>query len=319
MKAAICQRYSSVEVVEMQKPTPKENEVLIKIKSSSINAYDWHIWKGDPILVRFREGLRKPKPNTILGCDVAGIVEAIGKNIKDFQVGDAVYGCLADGSGDSAYAEYVCAKEGVLAKKPDTLSFTEASAIPMAAVTALQGLRCFGGIKKGQSVLINGASGGVGTFSVQLAKSFGAVVTGVCSTANLDMVRSLDADEVIDYKKEDFTRKKKKYDVIIDVAASHSLREYRRVLKPDGVCVAIGFSSFWKILNVMLFGKCSAKKARLLMADNGKREDLEYIHTLFAEGKIRAVIDAEYPLERIKEAFDYFEKEHAKGKVIIKM
>ena len=326
MKAIKYARYGSpdvLQIVEIQKPTPKDDEVLIKICASSINSYDSRIKAGKPFLVRLRAGLFRPHKDIIPGCDVTGIIEAAGKDIRDFKVGDEIFGCLADGSGDSAYAEYVCAKESVLAPKPASISFEQAASLPMAAVTALQGLRMAGDIKPGQKILVNGASGGVGTFAVQIAKALGAEVTAVCSGRNADMLRAIGADFVLDYAKEDFVQSGKTYDAIMDVVANHSLADVRRALKPNGTCVEIGFSTFGHSLRTLLFGKRSAakdgKSVVMLMANNSTREDLIFMSDLMQAGKITPVIDGVYPLEDIQKAFWYYEREHAKGKVVIKM
>ncbi len=326
MKAIICTRYGApdvLKVVDAEKPIPKDNEVLVKIHASSINSYDWHIMRGSPFLVRLREGLFKPKKIKILGTDIAGIVESVGKSIKSFAVGDRVYGCMADSSGDGGYAEYKCAKESVLAPIPSGITFEQAASVPMAAVTALQGLREIGKIKKGQQVLINGASGGVGTFAVQLAKSFGAEVTGVCSTRNAEMVRSIGADHVIDYTKEDYTQSRQQYDLILDIVANHTLSECRRALKPDGTCAVVGFSTMGFVLKIGMLGnktaKTDGKTIKMVMADNTKSQDLVFLNQLLELGKVVPVIDGCYPFGDIQKAFEYFEKEHPKGKVVIEV
>ncbi len=326
MKAIICSEYGApdvLKVVDTEKPMPKDNEVLVKIHASSINSYDWRIMRGSPFLVRLREGLFKPKKGKILGTDIAGIVEAVGKSVANFAVGDRVYGCMADSSGDGGYADYKCAQESVLASIPDEITFEQAASVPMAAVTALQGLRDVGKIKKGQQVLINGASGGVGTFAVQLAKSFGAEVTGVCGTRNADMVRSIGADRVTDYTKEDYTQSGQQYDLILDIAANHTLADCRRALKPNGTCAVVGFSSMGFVLKIGMLGKKTAKKdgksIKLVMADNTKSQDLVFLNGLLESGKVVPVIDGCYSIGDVREAFEYFEKEHPKGKIVIKV
>ncbi|MHC6204123.1 NAD(P)-dependent alcohol dehydrogenase [Breznakiellaceae bacterium SP9] len=326
MKAINCAQYGSPDVlklIETEKPTPKDDEVLVKIHTSSINSYDWRIMRGNPFLVRLREGLFKPKKNKILGTDIAGIVEAVGKSIKNFSIGDKVYGCMADSSGDGGFAEYKCAKESVLAPVPSGITLEQAASVPMAAVTALQGLRDVGEIQKGQKVLINGASGGVGTFAVQLAKYFGAEVTGVCSTRNAEMVRSIGADHVIDYTKEDYTQSGQQYDLILDIVANHTLSECRRTLKPNGTCAVVGFSTLGFVMKIMLFGKKTVKKdgkkVALVMANNTRGQDLAFLNPLLESEKVVPVIDGRYTLGNIQKAFEYFEKEHAKGKVVIKV
>lgn len=326
MKAINCAQYGSSDVLKMieaEQPKPKENEVLVRIHASSINSYDWHIMRGSPVLVRLREGLFKPKKNKILGTDIAGIVEAVGKRATNFAAGDRVYGCMADSSGDGGYAEYKCVKESVLALVPSGITLEQAASVPMAAVTALQGLRDVGKIQKGQKILINGASGGVGTFAVQLAKFFGAEVTGVCSTRNAEMVRSIGADHVIDYTKEDYTQSGQQYDLILDVVANHTLEECRRALKANGTCAVVGFSSIGFVLKIGLYGKKTTKKdgrkIMMVMADNTKSRDLIFLNHLLESKKVVPVIDGCYQLDDIQKAFDYFEKEHPKGKVIIKV
>lgn len=324
MKAINCSRYGSPDVlklVEIKKPIPKDDEVLIRIHAASINSYDWRIMRGNPFPVRLREGLLKPKKNKILGADVAGTIEAIGEKVQGIKIGDNVYGCLSDKSGDSTYAEYVCAKEIEIVPKPKNITFEEAASIPMAAVTALQGLRDFGHIKADQKVLINGASGGVGTFAVQIAKYFGAKVTGVCSKRNMEMVHRIGADYVIDYMQEDFTRNEQQYDLILDVAANYSPVDYRRSLKPDGICTVIGFSNFYHAFKVLLSGSVKAKNGRkkitLVITNNQRRNDLLFLNQLLEAEIIVPVIDGCYPLHEASKAFWYYEKEHAKGKVII--
>src|SRR5436305_3646774 len=239
MKAIVYHTYGSPDVLkleEVEKPTPKDNEVLVKVHAASVNAGDWaHLLRGKPFLMRLMGfGLLKPK-HQILGTDIAGRVEAVGRNVKQFQPGDEVFGSIRGG-----FAEYVCAREDSLVLKPANISFEQAASVPIAAVTALQGLRDKGRIQPGQKVLINGAAGGVGTFAVQIAKSFGAEVTGVCSTRNVDRVRSIGADQVIDYTQEDFTKTGQRYDIILDAVGNHSLLACRRALNPKGIYVAVG-------------------------------------------------------------------------------
>src|SRR5713101_362869 len=242
MKAIVNTQYGSPDVLELkevERPTPKDNEVLVKVHAASVNAAEWHLLRGKPFLMRLMGfGLLKPK-HTILGAAMAGRVEAVGRNVKQFQPGDEIFGDLTK-CGWGAFAEYVCAREDALALKPVNVTFEEAAAVPLAAVTALQGLRAKGQIKLGQKVLIHGASGGVGTFAVQIAKAFGAGVTGVCSTRNVDMVRSIGADQVIDYTREDFTKSGQRYDLIFDNVSNHSFSERRRILNSNGICVLAG-------------------------------------------------------------------------------
>src|SRR6188474_3217833 len=255
MKAIIYTEYGSPDVLqlmEVEKPSPKDNEVLVKIYASSANPADWHLMRAEPFLARLENGLLKPK-NTKLGADVAGRVEAVGRNVTQFQAGDDVFGELPlDGLG--SFAEYVCSTEDALALKPANITFEQAGAVPLAAFTALQGLRNKGQIQPGQKVLINGAAGGVGTFAVQIAKSFGTEVTGVCSTRNLDLVRSIGADHVIDYMKEDFTKTDQRYDLIFDLIGNHSFSERRRILSPNGICAVAGFTSLSRLFQFMLLG-----------------------------------------------------------------
>ena len=325
MKAIVCSKYGSPDKLQWKdavKPSPKEDEVLIRVHAASMNSYDVRMMRGKPFFIRFKEGLFKPG-NKILGADIAGVVEACGKNVTDFVIGDAVFGCLADKSGDAGFAEYACAAESVLAHKPESISFEQAASVPMAAVTALQGLRDVGHIRSGMEVLINGASGGVGTFAVQLAKSFNTKVTGVCSRSNMNMVHSIGADHVIDYTVDDFTQNGKQYDLILDIAANHTPTEYRRALKSNGICVVAGFSTMRHLFKNILFGKRTTKKDGkkiiLVMADNSKRQDLLFMNEQLESGKVIPLIDGIYPLHEAAKAFHYFEKEHAKGKVILSM
>jgi NADPH:quinone reductase-like Zn-dependent oxidoreductase len=320
MKAITYTEYGSPNVLqfkEVEKPTPKDNEVLIRVHAASVNAADWRLLRGDPFLVRLMAGLLKPK-NPILGADVAGRVEVVGRNVKQFQPGDEVFGDLS-ASGNGAFAEYVSAPEKAWVLKPTNMTFEEAAAIPMAAVTALQGLRDKGQIQRGQKVLINGASGGVGTFAVQIAKSFGAEVTAVCSTSKMEMARSIGADHVIDYKQEDFTKNGQHYDLILVVNGHHPLSTYNRALSPEGICVIAG-GSISQIFQALLLGpwmsRTEGKKIRAVSAKPNQK-DLAYIKELFEAGKIAPVLDRCYPLSEVAEAIQYLEEGHAKGKVVI--
>ena len=320
MKAIVYTKYGSPDVLhskEVAKPIPAANQVLIKVVTASLNAADWHMVRGTPFILRLMMGaLFKPK-YSIPGAAVAGRVEAIGKDVKQFNVDDEVYGDLSS-SGWSTCAEYVCASEEALALKPPQLSFEEAAAVPMAAVTALQGLRDKGHIRAGQKVLINGASGGVGTFAVQIAKAFGAEVTAVCSSGKMDMMRSLGADHVIDYTKDDFAQNGQQYDLIIAANGSRALSDYRRVLAPNGIYVMTG-GSVQQLFDVMLFGKRMSQDGRQftnLMA-NSSSPDLVFLNELLQNRKIIPVIDRCYPLEQTAEALRYLEAGHASGKVII--
>src|SRR3989442_2617932 len=305
MKAIMATKYGSPEVLQLKevaRPTPKDDEVLIRIYAASANALDWHYMRGTPFLARLVNGLHKPK-NTKLGADVAGRVEAVGRNVTQFQVGDDVFGCIPLNELGSL-AEYVCAHEDALALKPAKMTFEQAAAVPLAAFTALQGLRDKGQIQPGQKVLINGASGGVGTFAVQIAKSFGAEVTGVCSTRNVDMVRSIGADQVIDYTQEDFTKNEQRYDLIFAANGYHPISAYKRALSPKGMYVMTGGSGA-QMFQAMLLGPWismtgSKKMGNLLKKSNQK--DLALMKELLEASKVVPVIDRRYPLRELAEA-----------------
>ena len=318
MKAIVYTQYGPPDVLqlkEVEKPTPKENQVLIKVHAASINAGDYRIMRANPFFIRLMgQGFLKPKDARI-GSDIAGHVEAVGENVKQFRSGDEIFGCA-----NGAFAEYVLAREAYLALKPANRSFEEAAAVPVAALTALQGLRDAGGVQPGQKVLIQGASGGVGTFAVQLAKSLGAEVTAVCSTRNLDMARSIGADHVIDYTKEDFTRNKQQYDLIFAANGYHPLSAYKRALRPQGIYVCAG-GTMPQFLQAMFLGSLMSQKGGKKMASMGiakvNEEDLVYLGELLKAGKIFPVIDRSYPLTEIAEAMRYVENVHAQGKVVI--
>jgi NADPH:quinone reductase-like Zn-dependent oxidoreductase len=321
MKAAIHTKYgppSVIQLVDVEKPVPKENEVLVKIHAASVNAYDWHMLTADIFLVRLMGGgLFKPK-DTGVGADIAGVVEAVGENVKQFKPGDEVFGDIAGGSG-GGFAEYAAAPEKALAPKPVNLTFEQAAAVPMAGVTALQGLRDEGKIQPGQSVLINGASGGVGTFAVQIAKAFGAQVTAVCSTRNLEQARAIGADHVIDYTKEDFTQSGQQYDLILAANGYHPLSAYERALKPQGIYVMAG-GTFSQIFQSMLLGPRKSKPGGKKMGGVSAKQsqaDLLILKELIEAGKITPVIDRRYPLSETVEALRYLGEGHARGKVII--
>jgi NADPH:quinone reductase-like Zn-dependent oxidoreductase len=322
MKAIVYTKYGPPDVLnleEVREPTPRDDEVLIKVHAASANARDWRLLRADPFLVRLNLGLLKPKHNT-LGSDIAGRVEAVGGNVKQFQPGDEVFGDLSGGGfGGGGFAEYVCASEDALALKPARLTFEEAAAAPMAAVTALQGLRDKGRIQPGQKVLINGASGGVGTLAVQIAKSFGAEVTGVCSTRKSDMVRSIGADHVIDYTQEDFTRNGQRYDLILAVNGYRPISDYKRALNAKGIYVMVGGSTA-QIFQALLLGPwmsmTGSKKMGALSA-KPDQEDLVFVKELVEAGKVMPVIDRRYPLSEVGEALRYLEEGHAGGKVVI--
>ena len=318
MKAILFPKYGSPDVLQLtdvEKLTPNENQVLIKVIAASVNPLDWHRMRGQPFLVRIGDGLRKPK-NQKLGADVAGPVESVGKNVTEFKPGDEVFGVCS-----GAFAEYALASPGKLTLKPANLSFEAAAAVPVAAFTALQGLRDTGQIQAGQKVLVNGASGGVGTFAVQIAKAFGAEVTGVCSTPKLDMVRSIGADHVVDYTREDFTRNGQHYDLIYDAVGNRSVFAYRRALSSQGKCVIAGFTSLPRLLEYMILGSMVSKSRGKQIIGQGMastaQENLLAIKELLEAGKVVPVIDRCYPLSETAEAIRYLETGHARGKVII--
>ena len=312
--------YGSPDVLkleEVEKPTPKDDEVLVKVYATSVNALDWHLLSSDIFLVRLNSGLTKPK-HQILGADVAGRVEAVGGNVKQLRPGDEVFGDIFE-SGLGGFAEYANAHEDAWVLKPANLSFDEAAAVPVAALTALQGLRNKGQIKPGQKVLINGASGGVGTFAVQIAKALGAEVTAVCSTGNVDMVRSIGADQVIDYTKEDFTKSGQRYDLILAANGYHPIFDYKHALSPKGRYVMCG-GSMAQMFQAMTLGPVismtgSQKMGNFLAKAN--HNDLLVIKELLEAGKIIPVIDKRYPLGEVADALRYFGEGHAKGKVVI--
>jgi NADPH:quinone reductase-like Zn-dependent oxidoreductase len=320
MKAIVYHNYGSPDVlkcVEIEKPTPGDNEVLIRVRAASVNPLDWHFMRGSPYLVRLMTGLRKPKIPR-LGVDVAGQVEAVGGNVTQFKPGDAVFGGCR-----GAFAEYACAAERALVMKPDNLTFEEAASVNMAAITALQALRDHGRIQSGQKVLINGAAGGVGTFAVQIARSFGADVTGVCSTRNVGMVRSIGADRVIDYTQEDFTKSGERYDLILDSIGNHSLSACRRVSKPKGSCVMVGggpdgglLGPLIGMVKPLLLSRFVSQSFVMMLAKSSK-EDLNILRELMETGKVKPVIDRRYSLSEVPEAIRYLEKGHAQGKVVI--
>jgi len=319
MKAIVYYNYGSPDVLEFKevdKPIPKEDEVLIKVHAASVNPLEWHFMRGKPLFMRLAvSGLLKPK-NKILGVDIAGRVEEVGRNVMQFEPGDEVFGGSDSGGG---FAEYVSVSENKLALKPANITFEEAAAAPIAAISALQALCGKVQIQPGQKVLINGASGGVGTFAVQIAKSFGAEVTGVCSTRNLEMVSSIGADNVIDYTKEDFCNTELSYDLILDAVGNRSIFEIKRSLSKKGVCVIVGFSPtimFQFLLFGPLISMTGSKKIRLLSAKIIKK-DLIVLKELFETGKIATVIDRRYLLNETAEAIRYLEEGHAQGKVVI--
>ncbi len=319
MKAIVHHRYGSPDVLEFRdvdNPAVGDDGVLVRVRAASVNPYDWHMMRGLPYVARLDAGLRAPK-RQVPGIDLAGRVEAVGPNVTQFRPGDEVFGQSA-----GTFAEYVCARESGLAPKPTDLTFEQAAAIPCAAFTALQGLRDRGRIKPGQKVLINGAAGGVGTFAVQIAKSFGADVTGVCSTTNVEMVRSIGAEQVIDYTQEDFARSGVRYDLILDAVGNRSLSDYRRVLVPTGVLAIAGAADGrWiaplalPIKAVVLSRFASQDLVPFLAAR--RKDDLVLLTELIEARKVTPVIDRSYPLSEAAEAVRYLEKRHARGKVVI--
>jgi NADPH:quinone reductase-like Zn-dependent oxidoreductase len=315
MKAIVCPQYGPPDVLqftEVAKPTAKDNEVLIKVYAAAINPLDRFFMRGAP-LIRLIPGLRKPK-DTRLGVDLAGKVEAVGRSVTQFKPGDEVFGACR-----GALAEYVCVPEDKLALKPVNLSFEEAAAVPVAALTVLQGLRDKGRIQRGHKVLIDGASGGVGTFAVQIAKSFEAEVTAVCSTRNVERARSLGADHVIDYTRENFRKSGKRYDLILGANSHHSIFDYRHALTQNGIYVLVGgsvFRIFQGMLLAPLLSLIGSKKTRFFIADLNQK-DLVFLKELLEAGKIVPVIDRGYPLRDAADAIRYLEEGHAQGKIVI--
>jgi len=303
-------------LVDIATPVPADNEVLIKVCAASANPLDWKTMRV-PAIVRVISGGRLTKKNKILGCDIAGRVEAVGRNVQQLKPGDEVFGVTGFKGG--GFAEYVCAPEDKLALKPANISFEEAAAVPIAALTALQGLRDRGRIQAGQNVLIDGASGGVGTFAIQIAKALGAEVTAVCSTRNVDRARSLGADHVIDYKREDFAKSGQSYDLILAANAYHSVFDYRRALRPDGIYVMVG-GGMAQILQFLLLAPLlsliGSKKMRFFIAKMNKK-DLDLLKDLLGARRVVPVIDRRYPLSEVAEALRYLEDGHAQGKVVI--
>ncbi len=322
MKAMICPKYGSPDVLQLRevvKPVPQEDEVLIQIHAASLNSRDLRMLRADPFFIRLMPGgLWRPK-NKIPGADVAGRVEAVGCSVRQFKPGDEVFGFLPSATGRGTFAEYVCAREDLITEKPANLTMDQAAAVPEAAMTALQGLRDKGNIQPGQKVLIHGASGGVGTFAVQIAKAFGAEVTAVCSTRNLEMARSLGADHVIDYQKEDFAKTGQQYDLILAVNGYHPISDYLHALSPEGTCIVAG-GSMLQLFQAGSHGRRNSRTGRqkiVVLSLRHSRRDLIFIKELVESGKVLPVIDGCYPLSGAAEAFWYFEKEHARGKVVI--
>ncbi len=320
MKAIVYRCYGSPDVLEfadVEKPTPADDEVLVKVVAASVNPLDWHRMRGSPYIMRLGSGLGAPN-RTSMGVDFAGTIEAVGKNVKRFKPGDEVFGGRS-----GAFAEYVAVPEDrALVLKPANMTFEQAASVPIAAITALQALRDKGKIESGQKVLINGASGGVGTFAVQIAKSFGAEVTGVCSTRNLEMVRSIGADHVIDYKKEDYTESGKRYDLIIDMVGNHGLLANRKALEPDGILVMVGgakgnwLAPLMGPIKALLLSPFVDQELGMILAQL-RKDDLAILAKLMQAGKVTPVIDRRYRLSEVPAAIRYSEKGHARGKIII--
>jgi NADPH:quinone reductase-like Zn-dependent oxidoreductase len=321
MKAAVRDRYGSPDVIELRevdKPVPGDDEVLVRVRAASLNMADWYAVGGRPYVGRGVMGLRKPKSNR-LGVDYAGTVEAVGKNVTEFRPGDEVFG-----GRDGAYAEYVCARaDRGIVLKPANVTFEQAAAVPIAAITALQGLRDKGQLQLGQKVLINGASGGVGTFSVQIAKALGAEVTAVCSTRNVDMAQSLGADHVVDYTHEDFTRSDERYDLMLDIAGSRSWSACKRVLNPQATVVLVGgpktnrmFGPLGHVIRLRLAGLLRRRKVVFFIAKFNK-VDMVVLRELLEAGKVAPVVERTYELSKIADALRYIGEGHARGKIVI--
>ncbi|MFE5917695.1 NAD(P)-dependent alcohol dehydrogenase [Streptomyces sp. NPDC056468] len=323
MKAVIQDRYGSADVLEFRdidRPVPATNEVLVRVHAASVNAYDWHFMRGDPLIGRGMMGLRRPKAR-VRGRDFAGTVEAVGSGVTGLEPGDEVYG-----EADGAFAEYVCARDSEVGPKPANLTFEQAAAIPLAGNTALIGLRDVARVQPGQTVLVNGASGGVGTFAVQLGKAYGAEVTAVCSTRNVDLVRSLGADRVVDYTLEDFTLGEKRYDVVLDLVGNRSLGEFRRVLTPTGTLILSGGGvyeggSVVGPMALFLKRRLAAPFARpqqlLEISARQSRANLAALRELAESGRIAPVVERTYPLSEAAEALRYVEVKHARAKIVV--
>ena len=317
MQAMTHTRYGSPDVLhlaDVPTPTPKADEVLVQVHAAGVNPADWHLLHGQPFMVRFSSGLRRPK-HPIPGADMAGVVAAVGKDVTRFRPGDAVFGDLSN-VGRGAFAEYAAVPADALAAMPSGLTFAQAAAVPMAAVTALQGLRDHGQIQSGQQVLINGASGGVGTFAVQIAKAYGATVTGVASTRKLEMVRALGADLVVDYTQEDFTRSDRRYDLIFDTVANHSVDAYRAVLTPSGRFVTTGFLPALALPGPL---RSTGGHTMVNMMARPNAADLVFLAKWLETGQVTPVLDRTFPLADLADALRYVGEGHAKGKVVIEI
>jgi NADPH:quinone reductase-like Zn-dependent oxidoreductase len=320
MRAIVQDRYGSpdrLRLAAIARPTPGDDGVLVRVHAVSVNPLDWHFMRGEPYILRMSAGFRRPA-NPVRGVDVAGVVEVVGKDVTQFRSGDEVFGQRA-----GSFAEYVCGEEGNFVLKPARLTFEQAAAVPVAGYTALQGLRDKGQVKAGQRVLVNGASGGVGTFAVQIAKAFGAEVTGVCSTRNVELVRSLGADRAIDYTQQDFTREKRRYDVIFDAAGNRSLSACRRALTPTGTLVVVGTASHGRWIGPMVrplaagLSSPFVRQRQVTYIAQYRAADLLTLKGLIEAGKVTPVIDRTYPLSEAAEAIRYLEAGHARGKVVV--
>lgn len=324
MKGIVFTRYGSPDVLELRDvdtPVPKPDEVLIRVHAASVNDWDWQALHGIPFVNRLIFGLLKPRPTRrILGCDVAGQVESVGADVRNLRPGDEVYGDLSL-CGFGTFAEYVCAREDALIRKPLTMTFEEAAAIPQAGVLAASGLRDSGNIRSGQTILINGAGGGVGTFAIQIARLYDVEVTGVDAPGKLDMLRSMGFDHVVDYTRDDFTRSGRRYDLILDVKTNRSVIDCMRALNPDGVYVTIGGTTGRLVQALLLWPLTSMASRRKVRIGGGRnaRANLSYVHNLFEKGKLRPVIDGPYALADVPAALRYFGEGRHKGKIIITM
>lgn len=322
MKAIVHSKYGppeTLELKEVEKPTVGDDDLLVKVHATAVNAYDWHILRADPLMARLEVGLFKPQ-KTRLGVDIAGVVEAAGKNVRKFHAGDAVFADIS-ASGGGGFAEYVSIPEKYMACKPVNLSFEEAAAVPMAAVTALQGLRDLGQVQPGMKVLIHGASGGVGTFAVQIAKALGAEVTAVCSTGKMNLVHSLGADQVIDYTREDFLQSGERYPLILGISGFRPLADYQRALTPQGRYIMVGGTNA-QIFQAALLGPWKSRKGGQTMQHLSavpRQKDLELIRDWLEVEKIIPVVDRTFRLDEVPEAIRYLEQRNANGKIVVKV
>lgn len=320
----ICKKYGAphnLELKDVEKPIPADNELLVKIKAASVNALDWHFLRGKPFLVRLKYGLLKPK-NQILGYDISGIVESIGKNVKNFKPGDEIFGGLGFKLG--GFAEYACIDEnGMVALKPNNMSFKEAAAVPAAGITAFLSIRDRASMKSGQRILVNGAAGGVGTFSVQIARYYGAHITAVCSSGNVEMVKSIGAEQVIDYTKEDFTCREEMYDVVIDNVGNRGVKHLLKVLNNDGIYVGVGFTSMGLMMQQSIIGPLAAKRGgkrwSVPQSDEPLQKDFVDLKKIIEDANLTSVIDRAYSLNDLSKAIEYMETGHAKAKVVIEI